>query len=108
MQEEDIEQMYRHVQTLHADDYGDDYSEWNHLQILNWILSLENGLFIQHKDVLSKSLSEERVKGSHLEDVDKEDIKSWGMKDFEHKQMLFKNIKILIKNDRYQGDTAYM
>ena len=85
-----------------------DYSEWTHLDILNWILSVEDGLFVPYMDTLSKSFSEEHVNGSHLNDLDKADNKSLGVKDFEHKQLLFKHIKILITSDRCLGDTAYM
>ena len=87
---------------------ADDYTEWDNLDILNWIMTLGNGLFLQYKDILRKSLIEENVRGIHLVNVDKADIKGWGVKDFEHKQILFVNIKRLIKRDQFQGNTAFL
>eukprot|EP01084_Bolivina_argentea_P243060 407546_1 len=76
---------------------------WNHNDLLKWILSLNNGVFIQYKDVLETSLKEENVRGSHLVNVDKTDIKGWGIKDFEHKQTLYDHIRQLLQYNASTG-----
>ena len=50
---------------------------------------------MQYKDILQKSLAEENVKGTHLKMVNYDHIKSWGIKDFGHKEALKKHISLL-------------
>ena len=74
---------------------GGDYLNWNNMDILMWIMSIDNGLFLIYKDKLEKSLVEENVRGSSLSNVDKMDIKIWGVNDIEHRAILYQNIKSL-------------
>ena len=75
-----------------------DYLNWTHEDIFNWIMSLDNGRFEKYKDALKQSLFEEELKGSHFVDIDKSDIHRWGIKPFEDKQKLYEFITQLIVN----------
>ena len=72
------------------------FLKWDHHEILQWILSLDNGLFSKYEDLLRSSLIEENVKGHHLRDVNVLHIKGWGVNDFEHKQLLSDHIQALV------------
>ena len=42
------------------------YLEWEHQQILEWILSLENGRYTKYEHALRESLADEEIQGAHL------------------------------------------
>ena len=86
------------------DEYGvtanaKEYLDWDHEDILQWIMGLENGLFVQYKDMLSVALKEDGINGHNLQQVDKGDIRGWGIKTFEHRQKLFVHIEFLTKKE---------
>ena len=86
-----------------------EYLNWNHQDIYEWIMSLRNGLFIGYQDQLQQALNEENVRGSHLNTIDKSDIKGWGIVDYEHRQTLFDEIKQLVRPQQIEGgDTEYL
>ena len=76
-----------------------DYKNWDHEDIYNWIMSLENAVFAKYADVLGKSLKEEKVKGTDLEVVNHSVIKRWGIKDFQPKLKLLNAIKSLANDE---------
>ena len=71
------------------------YLDWNHEDILEWILSLDNGIFVQYQSELTRVLKEENVSGDDLSIVDMDDLKRWGVKQFKHLKLLSKRIKEL-------------
>ena len=73
-----------------------EYETWNNDQINTWIMNLENGKFKKYTDILSKSLSEEDVKGIDLKTVDISDLKGWGVVNFADRKALFMSIQDLI------------
>ena len=108
IEDDDIEAMYTNN---HEDTSGEesrsndevkegrgstDYLDWNHEDIINWIMSIENDRFRKYEYVLKQSFSEEELKGPHLVDVDKTDIHRWGIKPFGDKQKLWKSIRELV------------
>ena len=81
----------------------DRWYEWNYTDILNWIMSLEHGLFIQYQGVLSQILQEEDVKGDTLENVKEIDMERWGITKKQNQQLLLRKIKRLTDSkDRNQ------
>ena len=75
------------------------FYNWKSDDILEWILSLDNGLFVEYKEILNKSLNEENLNGQNLDKVDKEDIKIWGVKDFEHRRKLYQHFQSLTSKE---------
>ena len=82
----------------------ENYQYWNNKHILNWIMSLENGRFNKYFDILSKTLSEEDVKGIDLNKVDVLDIKGWGIINFGDRKALFEQIQNLIQDNKDTDD----
>ena len=74
---------------------NDDYLSWNDEDVLQWIMSLNNGLFLEYKSVLKQKLKDENVTGSSLRNIYKVDIKFWGIKNMEHVQILHQKIQML-------------
>ena len=96
-----------------VNEYGIDavpeYLSWDHNDIYEWIMSLRNGLFIGYQNELKQALKEENVNGSHLNSVDKGDIKGWGIIDYEHRKTLFNEIGRLVKSQQVEGgDTEFI
>ena len=79
------------------------YKEWDYEDILQWILSLEHGLFRRYEFVLTRALMDEDVKGKHLEHVDKGDLHRWGIKAFAHKVELYQCIQELVHRQEGYG-----
>ena len=50
-------------------------------------------------NTLSKKISEGNVNGDALRYVDREDIESWGIKDFKAKKILYNHIKSLLNQN---------
>ena len=71
------------------------HSEWDHNDILTWILSLENGLFAQYKGSLEQSLKEGKINGNILKEIEPIYIKAWGIKEFKHQKKLYEHIQTL-------------
>ena len=84
---------------VNATNKVDDYMKWNDEDILEWIMELDDGLFVEYKKTLQQSLKEENVRGVNLVNVDKMDIKIWGVIDIEHRRKLFLHIQSLVNTE---------
>ena len=73
------------------------WRDWNHQQIVIWIMALDNGRFKKYEKILLSALEEEEMSGSNLARVDVTDVKSWGIKNFEDKKDLVKHIQDLVR-----------
>ena len=76
------------------------FEEWDSECVLRWIMNLENGRFKTYEKVLRHSFEEEKVRGSHLGDVDATDVKGWGVKPFDDKKALTRYIQQLVQQYR--------
>ena len=79
------------------------YKSWDYLQILSWIMSIEEGRFKKYEMELKKVLSEEEPSGEDLGAVDATDIKRWGIKKFNDIKLLLKCIQQLVNNNNNDG-----
>eukprot|EP01083_Nonionella_stella_P008601 24824_1 len=86
----------------------DQYSKWNTEQILNWILSLDNGRFSKYADILSAKLKEQNIIGEDLEEVTNLVVKQWGVQDKNDKRILTNHIQALCsKRNSNVAEQAY-
>merc|ERR1712130_1087348 len=83
----------------------DNYEEWTADEIVQWILSLNPEIYGEYEQILRKSLIEENVNGTDLDNVDSADIKRWGIKKFKHIKQLLKVIKSLTQDQNKQTFT---
>eukprot|EP01083_Nonionella_stella_P092686 259527_1 len=87
---------------------GKNYKTWDSDTITDWILSLEpqHGAFDAYKNTLRNKLREEAVNGSHLMSLTTTDLDRFGIKSFQHKQIILENVKKLVSESQ-DGRTAY-
>eukprot|EP01083_Nonionella_stella_P284433 968310_1 len=74
------------------------FAEWKALKILNWILSIENGVFKVYEQPLTRELLKGQLKGEDLILFDLDDFITLGIDRFEHRKLLKQNIL------KYVGD----
>ena len=74
----------------------DNFEQWNDPQILEWILSLEDGRLCKYETVLRASLKEEEVDGSLLGSVESADLKGWGVIKLSDRKFLQRQIAELV------------
>ena len=76
------------------------FEEWNEDDVINWIFSLENGLFEQsYGDILSKEIKNAELSGSDLIELNTNDMKMFGINKFKHKKILEKHIQKLVQQN---------
>ena len=81
-----------------------DFREWDHQDIAQWIVSLQNGRFMKYEKTLRKVLSEEEVTGQDLVNVDRADIKLWGISKFADSKELKKCIDDLVNGRQDENE----
>ena len=93
--DKDIVKGYDVLDTMDQTDEKIDngYQNCSHRQILKWILSLDNGLFVEYEDILSQYLTQRNMKGSDLLHIQMDDVNNFGIN--EHVRKLYLNIKTL-------------
>merc|ERR1712154_271552 len=82
------------------------FTEWDSNDVLNWILSIENGVFGKYEKKLKQEIMEGEVTGNDLLTLNVEDIKTLGISKFAHRKLLLSNIAKLIQiqdNDNKQN-----
>jgi len=86
-----------------SDDEDEDEEEeqkaverWTQQEVLQWMLSLEDGRFGRYEGVLRKAVEEYEVSGEVLPDVNLLVIKGWGVKDVNDQRDLRTHIRKLI------------
>ena len=80
---------------LDAMDQKEGYQNWDHREILQWILSLENGLFVQYEDILSQYLTQRNMVGVELMYIQMDDVHNFCINHYKHVKKLYFNIKTL-------------
>ena len=84
-----------HIKTT---DGMDNYLNWDHNDILRWILGLDDGLFVVYEDQLRYALNGNKIKGVQLGKIEYDDIDAWGVTDFKHNEILQKYFQNLRKD----------
>ena len=81
-----------------------DYLQWNSDDVLKWIYSLENRLFLKYRDLLRRAITEKRITGSDLQDIACCDIREWGITNFSHRLLLYDNIETFIEENENNNE----
>lgn len=75
------------------------WPNWTHLEIVEWICSLEFGRYTKYKVVLFVNMRHRNVNGKYLNQIDKADLSTFfGITDYGDICDLFKQIQILTAN----------
>mmetsp|Transcript_45703 Transcript_45703/g.73150 ORF Transcript_45703/g.73150 Transcript_45703/m.73150 type:complete len:293 (+) Transcript_45703:120-998(+) len=75
------------------------FRQWNHEEILCWILSIDDAYFSQYSDVLSKELMNCQLLGADLPDLSNKDIRDLGVRLFSDAKKLEKHIQRLVQEN---------
>jgi len=74
------------------------YKSWNCEDIMKWILTLEDGMFLDYCESLMEQFLFQNVKGKDLVNFDKNDLFGFGINTFSHRQSLFTHFQNLKNN----------
>eukprot|EP01084_Bolivina_argentea_P016958 31661_1 len=72
-----------------------EFKEWNEDDVLNWIFSIDNGLFIKYENKLKEEIKSCEIKGIDLLKVTRTDIKEFGVTKFADQKVLQEHIETL-------------
>ena len=86
---------------------------WDSKKIVAWIMRIQDGLLNQYKKPLLKNLKTEAITGKDLCLIDENNLKSWGVTNFQHRKILMHYIQQLTENDEkpsygYNPDIAVL
>ena len=97
------------------------FINWNHEEILLWILSIDDGYFDKYSNILDKELNDCEMRGKDLLELSTKDIRGLGVKVFADAKKLEKCIQELVNkysieskhfivkdNEGNQPPTAYI
>ena len=77
------------------------YKSWSAQDLVDWIISLDGGQkYQQYANKLMVSFNSEGVDGQSMEDIDKNDLKSWGITGFKDRTNIYKHIQNVINGGR--------
>eukprot|EP01083_Nonionella_stella_P264330 896872_1 len=88
------------------------YLQWSESEVVDWIISLEEGKYAAYEEHLRLVFASESVNGVALSEISKSDLKDWGIKHFLHRSNLYKAIQELVsaeeaaQKDEFEGQTA--
>ena len=77
---------------------NDNVEDWDYKRIIEWIMSLEDGLFLVYKEIVQERLSTD-ITGKELLNADEEMINSWGIDKFVHVKLIYHHIKSLTTSE---------
>ena len=97
MKIESLERENKNLKLKNIDPRG--YMEWKHEEILAWIMSLEDGRYAKYEEKIRKSLIEESIIGRNLPEVERSDVKGWGILNFEDKKDLVQHFQQLAQQN---------
>ena len=79
------------------------YTTWDWKKVLIFILSIESEegekVFMKYEDKLGKELEAQQIRGKDLKDLEKVDLKDLGIQIFSDRNLLYKKIQSLTKNN---------
>ena len=75
------------------------YKDWDSDDVINWILSIEDGAFIKYEEKIKQEVIEGEIEGGDLITMDMDDIKRLGITKFAHKKLLQTSIQKLRQID---------
>eukprot|EP01083_Nonionella_stella_P182074 654073_1 len=93
------------------------YLQWTASEVVDWIISIEDGKYAVYEENLRLLFASESVNGMALSQISKPDLKDWGIKHFVHRSNLYNKIQELIAqpqqlqqyhNEDMEGTTAYI
>ena len=69
------------------------FQNWDYKDVVEWIMKIENGLFLRYKNILLSTMKEQEITGDIIGDITMNDLDRMGIKSFKHKNILINNLK---------------
>eukprot|EP01084_Bolivina_argentea_P316201 548040_1 len=76
------------------------YLQWSSNDIVDWILSLEQGKYKNYEKKLRAEINDEGVDGSSIKDIEKSDIKGWGVNNLKDRTSIYKHLQQLLNPNK--------
>ena len=92
--------MERDALNLKLKHYLPPHLEWGYKKIVEWMMRIENGVFVSYKDSLLQHLKDEDFHGKDLVAIDTNDLHRWGITKFHDKKIMLRHIHKLTENDK--------
>ena len=73
------------------------FMEWDSNDVINWVLSIDNGVLIKYEEQIKQKILLREVEGRDLVEMDMDDIERLGITKFAHQKLLRANIEKLIQ-----------
>merc|ERR1712066_914831 len=84
-----------------------DCQKWNVKQVIRWVCSLENGRYVKYQKKLEESMTNDGFKGSDLGDIERSELKDYGMDVFGDRKDLIKAMRALVNgSDQLEGNNS--
>ena len=74
-----------------------DFVNWTHVEILSWIISIDQGYFEKYRSILERELKDCDMKGSDLSLLNSNDIRGLGVKVFHDAKKLERYIQEFVQ-----------
>eukprot|EP01084_Bolivina_argentea_P000081 152_1 len=75
------------------------YKDWNENDVIEWMLSIQNGIFLAFEDEVRNDIINMGIKGKDLIDLNKDVLKKFSFSSFVELDVLEQNIKQLTKQN---------
>lgn len=75
------------------------WTRWNCHDVMEWILSLENGRFGRYIDEIMERMLEENVRGSELGMINQDDLEHFGIESAEDRESAMRHIQRVISRE---------
>ena len=76
------------------------FLEWNSDELVDWIVTIQNGQFSKYEKILQVTFKKEGVNGSTLEHIDKAELRGWGVESFMDRINMYKHIQSLFNQNQ--------
>merc|ERR1712129_653239 len=83
------------------------YVVWDSEDIFEWIMGLEDGLFVKYDDILLDNLKREQVSGEDLCSFNENDLDRFGITGFKDKKILLSHLKKLTAAAKDKRNEVY-
>jgi len=81
------------------------YEKWGKEELINYIFSIENGRYynrylneVTRVNCIAETITKENILGKHLKTITKQDLKQWGINDYQDRIDLHNYITCLTQN----------
>lgn len=84
--------MAAELKQIELDENSTHYKTWSSADTVEWIISIDPSKFEQYREILTTSFAKINFSGKSLVDLDREDLKEYGIINLEDRKVIYKAI----------------